>query len=272
MGILRLQSLKMLVVFLIPLLGFVHGTCWFDKLCREDELDGKNLIRKTKKENAEACQKECADTPDCKNFEFHGFQEEGDCYLLVACTQDGKINNPHYNAGPNKCPDITVFCKGIKANSKVSWHCVDKDNNELSDPTKPPVNSKCYTKCRGVEVKSECVEDPQDSAKWTTPDDEEVGTPDGNGKCECKPIDLQDINPNKEAGTLLHCKEPLTYCGDKTELKSENAPCDLFCYDIKQLSFSCEDGEWKTNIHEIENISGDDLYCYNQEDTHCDQE
>merc|ERR1712212_1438715 len=44
MGTLRLQSLKMLFVFLIPLLGFVHGTCWFDKLCKEDELTGENQL------------------------------------------------------------------------------------------------------------------------------------------------------------------------------------------------------------------------------------
>jgi len=278
MGTLRLQSLKMLVVFLIPLLGFVHGTCWYEKLCKDDQLDGDNRLDLTKEKSAEACQEKCRNNADCGFFEYkpwHG--EDADCYLLKDCTQEVVDNDPHTNAGPKECPKIKEFCPGIE-NSEVSWHCDDKDGNELSDTdrTKPPVNSKCYTNCRGDVRESKCVVDPEDSSNfvWTTTTDEKLGIPsDKEAKCDCDPIDLKGKNPNKEAGTLLHCKEPLTYCDDKnpTKLESKNAPCRLFCYDIEQLSFRCEDGEWKTDIHEIENISGDDLYCYNQDDTLCPQ-
>merc|ERR1712055_145886 len=276
MGTLRLQSLKMLFVFLIPLLGFVHGTCWFDKLCKEDELTGENQLELATKKNAKACQDACEGNVDCNFFEYKEFQDEGDCYLLKACTKEVENKNPHFNAGPKKCEEIKDFCPEIKTDSKVFWHCVDKDDDEL-DPKKPPENSKCYTNCRGDVRESKCEKDPENSNKlsWKETSDPKLGTPDEeDANCDCDPIKLEGKIPNKEAGTLLHCKKSLTYCDDEhpAKITSEDAPCHLFCYDIEQLSFHCEDGEWKTDIHEIEDITGDNLYCYNKEDTDCDQE
>jgi len=277
----------MYLFFLLYLLGHrVEGQdeeCWHDP-CDPAKLDGK-VIKKVKATDELDCQKQCKNFKEpCAWFDFGGLNhgEEKCAFLNVKCDT---VANDH-SGGKSGPPDCTknpiptcAFSEG-----DLQWECFDK-HGERVKKDKLPVETSCITECYGNRYTSKCekVQD-KDEAKWgdlesTAGNDKthkgKIMKPDEEGKCECDPITLENIDPNLEPGAIFHCSKYSNFCSDKKTDITQGG-CTLTCDGYQYVNFHCDDGAWYKNNEKMDDSEigtlKDDLYCYDDKATKCPSE